>query len=130
VLGHAEPAHERTDEALSLPTAESALTALRTQQIIAEESGVADTVDPLAGSYYVESLTTELENAALKLMAEVEARGGMLKAIETGFVQEEIHRAAYRTQRAVDGGRPGHRGRQPLRAGGTDGHRVPPGPRA
>jgi methylmalonyl-CoA mutase N-terminal domain/subunit len=105
VLGGTQSLHTNAlDEALSLPTAESALVALRTQQILAEESGAADTVDPLAGSWFVESLTHELEAAARALMADIEARGGMLKAIEAGYVQEEIHKSAYRAQRAVESG--------------------------
>ena len=105
VLGGTQSLHTNAlDEALSLPSADAALVALRSQQIIAEESGVADTVDPLAGSYYVESLTTALEEKAKELMAAVEAHGGMLKAIETGYVQEEIHRSAYRHQKGVESG--------------------------
>ena len=92
------------DEALSLPTAQAATLALRTQQIIAYESGVANTVDPLAGSYYVESLTEELEARALELLARVEALGGSAPAIEAGFFQEEIGRSAYEYQLAVESG--------------------------
>ncbi len=92
------------DEALSLPTAEAATLALRTQQIIAHESGIANTVDPLAGSYYVESLTNELEARAVALMQRVEDLGGSAKAIEKGFFQEEIARSAYAFQQRVEGG--------------------------
>jgi methylmalonyl-CoA mutase, N-terminal domain len=92
------------DEALALPTAEAATLALRTQQVVAYESGVAQTVDPLAGSYYVESLTNALEEQALALLEEVERRGGSTKAIESGFVQEEIGRSAYEHQLAVERG--------------------------
>ncbi len=92
------------DEALSLPTSEAATLALRTQQIIAYESGVANTVDPLAGSYYVESLTSELEARAVALMQRVEELGGSAKAIEKGFFQEEIARSAYEFQQRVEGG--------------------------
>ena len=92
------------DEALSLPTAEAATLALRTQQIIAHESGIANAVDPLAGSYYVESLTNELEARAVALMQRVEDLGGSAKAIEKGFFQEEIARSAYEFQRRVEGG--------------------------
>ncbi len=92
------------DEALSLPTSEAATLALRTQQIIAYESGVASTADPLAGSYYVEALTSELEHRALELLARVEALGGSAKAIEAGFFQEEIARSAYAYQLAVERG--------------------------
>jgi methylmalonyl-CoA mutase, N-terminal domain len=92
------------DEALSLPTSEAATLALRTQQIIAYESGVASTADPLAGSYYVEALTSELERRALELLARVEELGGSAKAIEAGFFQEEIARSAYAYQLAVERG--------------------------
>ncbi|MBL8997782.1 MAG: methylmalonyl-CoA mutase [Gemmatimonadetes bacterium] len=92
------------DEALSLPTAEAATLALRTQQVVAYESGVAQTVDPLAGSYYVESLTDELERRALALLERVEALGGSAAAIEAGFFQEEIGRSAYEHQLAVEAG--------------------------
>ncbi len=92
------------DEALALPTAEAATLALRTQQIVAYESGVAQTVDPLAGSYYVESLTNDLESRALALMADVEALGGSAAAIEKGFFQDEIARSAYEHQLRIEGG--------------------------
>ncbi len=92
------------DEALALPTAEAATLALRTQQVVAYESGVANTADPLAGSYYVESLTDELERRALELLARVEAVGGSAKAIEAGFFQDEIARSAYEFQLAVESG--------------------------
>jgi methylmalonyl-CoA mutase N-terminal domain/subunit len=92
------------DEALSLPTSEAATLALRTQQVIAYESGVASTADPLAGSYYVESLTDELERRALELLARVEELGGSAKAIEAGFFQEEIGKSAYAFQLAVERG--------------------------
>ena len=92
------------DEALSLPTSEAATLALRTQQIIAYESGVASTADPLAGSYYVEALTDELERRALELLARVEELGGSAKAIEAGFFQEEIGKSAYAFQLAVERG--------------------------
>jgi methylmalonyl-CoA mutase N-terminal domain/subunit len=92
------------DEALSLPTSEAATLALRTQQIVAYESGVANTADPLAGSYFVEALTTELETRALELLARVEELGGSAKAIEAGFFQEEIGKSAYAFQLAVERG--------------------------
>ncbi len=92
------------DEALALPTAEAATLALRTQQIVAYESGVAQTVDPLAGSYYVESLTTQLETQALALMEQVEAIGGSAAAIQKGFFQDEIGRSAYEYQLRVESG--------------------------
>ena len=92
------------DEALALPTAEAATLALRTQQVVAFESGVAQTVDPLAGSYYVESLTDEVERRALELMAKVEELGGSAPAIEARFFQEEIGRSAYEYQLSVEAG--------------------------
>ncbi|MBC7894275.1 MAG: methylmalonyl-CoA mutase, partial [Cytophagaceae bacterium] len=92
------------DEALSLPTAEAATLALRTQQIVGYESGVANTVDPLAGSYYVEALTDELERQALALIAKVDDLGGAAKAIAAGFFQEEIARSAYDHQLRVESG--------------------------
>ncbi len=92
------------DEALALPTAQAATLALRTQQIVAHESGVAQTVDPLAGSFYVEALTDALERRALELLARVEAMGGSARAIEAGFFQEEIGRSAYEYQLSVEQG--------------------------
>ena len=92
------------DEALALPTAEAATLALRTQQIVAYESGVANTVDPLAGSYYVESLTNAIESRASDLIARVDELGGSVKAIESGFFQEEIGRSAYEHQLRVEAG--------------------------
>lgn len=92
------------DEALALPTAEAATLALRTQQIVAYESGVAQTVDPLAGSYYVESLTDEVERQALELLAQVEELGGSAAAIDARFFQEEIGRSAYEYQLSVEAG--------------------------
>jgi len=92
------------DEALALPTAEAATLALRTQQIIAYESGVANTVDPLAGSYYVESLTSELEKQAMELIGKSDAAGGSVAAIAAGFFQEEIARSAYEHQLRVESG--------------------------
>ncbi|WP_160715659.1 acyl-CoA mutase large subunit family protein [Chitinophaga solisilvae] len=90
------------DEALSLPTEEAARIALRTQQIIGYESGVADTVDPLAGSYYVEALTNEVEQKAWDLIHKIDAMGGAVSAIEQGFVQDEIARSAYKYQQDVE----------------------------
>jgi methylmalonyl-CoA mutase N-terminal domain/subunit len=92
------------DEALALPTAEAATLALRTQQIVAFESGVANTADPLAGSYYVERLTSELETRAAELIAKVDELGGSEKAIAAGFFQEEIARSAYEHQMRVEAG--------------------------
>src|SRR5207253_2576863 len=90
------------DEALSLPTEQAARIALRTQQIVAYESGAPNTIDPLAGSYFIESLTDEIEKHARGYLAKIAALGGMLKAIERGFVQQEIQNAAYDYQQAVD----------------------------
>ena len=105
VLGGTQSLHTNArDEALALPTDEAALLALRTQQIIGHESGVADTIDPLAGSYYVESLTTEIERRAVAYLDRVREIGGMLRAIETGYVQREIGEAAYRDQQDVEAG--------------------------
>ncbi|HKS07720.1 MAG TPA: methylmalonyl-CoA mutase family protein [Gemmatimonadaceae bacterium] len=92
------------DEALALPTPEAATLALRTQQVVAYESGVAQTVDPLAGSYYVESLTSRVEAGARDLLARVDAMGGAERAIAAGMIQEEIARSAYEHQRAVESG--------------------------
>src|ERR1700758_58532 len=103
VLGGTQSLHTNSfDEALALPTEASARIALRTQQIIAYESGAPQTVDPLAGSYYIESLTDQIESNALGYLEKIDAMGGMLKAIERGFVQQEIQNAAYEYQRAVD----------------------------
>jgi methylmalonyl-CoA mutase N-terminal domain/subunit len=103
VLGGTQSLHTNSfDEALALPTEQSARIALRTQQIVAYESGAAQTIDPLAGSYYIESLTNQIESNALDYLEKIDAMGGMLKAIERGFVQQEIQNAAYEYQRAVD----------------------------
>ena len=105
VLGGTQSLHTNAkDEALALPTAESAKIALRTQQIIAYESGVADTVDPLAGSYFVEYLTDQVEARAQAYIEKIDALGGALRAIELGWVQQEIQEAAYRAQQAVERG--------------------------
>jgi len=105
VLGGTQSLHTNSkDEALSLPSEEAVLTALRTQQLIAEESGVCDTIDPLGGSYYVEHLTDELEARILKLMDRIESLGGMIQAIEAQFPQREIERSAFKYQRAVESG--------------------------
>jgi methylmalonyl-CoA mutase N-terminal domain/subunit len=105
VLGGTQSLHTNSfDEALGLPTQESATLALRTQQVIAHESGAADSVDPLGGSYFVESLTDALEERALALIAEVEKLGGMVNAIEAGWVQAKIQEAAYASQQAVERG--------------------------
>src|ERR1700719_807076 len=103
VLGGTQSLHTNSyDEALALPTEASARIALRTQHVIAFESGAPLTVDPLAGSYYIESLTNEIEKRAHDYLEKIEAMGGMLKAIERGYVQQEIQNAAYEYQQAVD----------------------------
>ena len=106
VLGGTQSLHTNSkDEALSLPSEEAVRTALRTQQILAHESGVADTVDPLGGAPFVERLTDELESRAEALMKEVAELGGSVAAIEKGFVQREIHRSAMQWQRDVESGK-------------------------
>lgn len=103
VLGGTQSLHTNSyDEALSLPTEKSVRIALRTQQIIAYESGVADTVDPLAGSYYIEWLTDHIEEEAMKYIEKIEGMGGMMKAIERGYIQKEIADSAYRFQKEVE----------------------------
>jgi len=105
ILGGTQSLHTNSyDEALGLPGEEAARLALRTQQVMASESGVTDTADPLAGSYFVETLTAELETAARDLIARIDGMGGMLEAIATGWVQEQIHHSAYRWQREVESG--------------------------
>nr|WP_294905436.1 methylmalonyl-CoA mutase family protein [uncultured Lacibacter sp.] len=105
VLGGTQSLHTNGyDEALSLPTEEAARIALRTQQIVAFESGAPDTVDPLAGSYYVEALTDEIEQKAWELIAKIDVMGGSVSAIEEGFIQDEIARSAYDYQRNIENG--------------------------
>jgi len=105
VLGGAQSLHTNArDEALALPTEAAARLALRTQQIIAHESGVTATPDPLAGSYYVERLTDQLEDAANEYLIQIDAMGGAPSAIEAGFQQREIQEAAYRVQREIEAG--------------------------
>ena len=105
VLGGTQSLHtDAYDEALALPTDRAALIALRTQQIIAEETGVANTVDPLGGSYYLESLTEKMEQEALEYFRKIDAMGGMVAAIEKGFPQREIQDSAYHYQKAVERG--------------------------
>jgi len=103
VLGGTQSLHTNSrDEALALPTEESVRIALRTQQIIACESGVADTVDPLAGSYYIENLTNEIEVAAWSQIQKIDALGGAIAAIEKGYMQREIQESAYDWQMQVE----------------------------
>ena len=105
VLGGTNSLHTNSlDEALALPTEEAATLALRTQQIIAHETGVADVVDPLGGSYFLEALTGDLEREALEYFDRIDAMGGMVAAIEEGFPQREIADSAYRFQQAVERG--------------------------
>jgi methylmalonyl-CoA mutase N-terminal domain/subunit len=105
ILGGAQSLHTAAyDEALALPTEESVRLALRTQQVLACEAGVTEVVDPLAGSYYVESLTNQIEARASGLIAEIEREGGMVKAIESGWAQRQIAEAAWEYQRAVESG--------------------------
>lgn len=105
VLGGTQSLHTNgRDEALALPTEDSARIALRTQQIIAHESGVANTVDPFGGSWHIERLTSDIEAGAVELMARIEAIGGTLRAIETGYIQRQVQESAYRAQQAVDAG--------------------------
>jgi methylmalonyl-CoA mutase N-terminal domain/subunit len=103
VLGGCQSLHTNSlDEALALPTEDAALIALRTQQVLAHETGVTNTVDPVAGSYAIESLTNEIESFASIYLSKIDKMGGMLRAIESGFVQGEIQKAAYEFQRAIE----------------------------
>jgi methylmalonyl-CoA mutase, N-terminal domain len=105
VLGGTQSLHcNGRDEALGLPTEDAARLALRTQQVIASETGVANTVDPVGGAYVIEQLTDEIEQAAEGLLKRIDAMGGTLAAIESGFIQREIQESAYRTQMAIDSG--------------------------
>jgi methylmalonyl-CoA mutase N-terminal domain/subunit len=102
-LGGCQSLHTNSmDEALALPTEDAALIALRTQQILAHETGVTNTIDPVAGSYAIEHLTNEIEQGAVDYISKIDAMGGMLRAIESGFVQGEIQKAAYDFQRGVE----------------------------
>src|SRR4051794_34277196 len=105
VLGGTQSLHTNAmDEALGLPTQDAARVALRTQQVVAYEAGVTDTADPLAGSYAIETLTTEIESRASEYLEKIDAMGGMLRAIEQRYVQREIQESAYRYQRAIESG--------------------------
>jgi len=105
VLGGTQSLHtDSYDEALALPTDRAALIALRTQQIIAEETGVANTIDPLGGSYFVEALTNKMEASVLDYFRKIDTMGGMVAAIENGFPQRELQESAYRYQKAVERG--------------------------
>jgi methylmalonyl-CoA mutase, N-terminal domain len=103
VLGGCQSLHTNSlDEALALPTEDAALIALRTQQIIANETGVTNTIDPVAGSYAIEALTNEIESGAVAYIEKIDAQGGVLRSIESGYIQGEIQKAAYDYQRAVE----------------------------
>jgi methylmalonyl-CoA mutase, N-terminal domain len=106
VLGGTQSLHtDAMDEALALPSEQAVTVALRTQQIIAEESGVINTIDPLGGSYFVEALTDEMERQVLDYFQRIEELGGVEAALESGWIQHEIADASYRYQREVDDGR-------------------------
>jgi methylmalonyl-CoA mutase, N-terminal domain len=105
VLGGTQSLHTNSfDEALALPTEQAVKIALRTQQVLGFETGVAETVDPFGGSYYVEALTDELERVATKIVESIDAMGGAVAAIEAGYYQDEIHEAAFRIQRGIETG--------------------------
>jgi methylmalonyl-CoA mutase, N-terminal domain len=105
VLGGTQSLHTNGyDEALNLPTEKAARIALRTQQIIAHESGATNTVDPLAGSYYVEHLTDTLEKEAMKLIQHIDEMGGSVSAVESGWMQEQIARSSYEAQKSIENG--------------------------
>jgi len=105
VLGGTQSLHTNSrDEALALPTEQSVKVALRTQQIVAYESGVTNTIDPLAGSYYVESLTDQIEKEAQEYISKIDSLGGMISAIENGYVQTEIQRSAYKFNQELEKG--------------------------
>ena len=105
VLGGTQSLHTNSkDEALALPTEASVMTALRTQQIVAYESGVANTIDPLAGSYFLEAMTDQIENEAEEYINKIDSIGGMITAIENGFVQKEIQEAAYKYEKEIESG--------------------------
>ena len=105
VLGGTQSLHTNSfDEALSLPTEQAVRVALRTQQIVAHESGVTHSVDPIGGSYYVEHLTDEIESRAREYLERISSMGGVIKAIETGFIKSEIEKSAYRYQKDIESG--------------------------
>src|SRR5262249_12855424 len=103
VLGGAQSLHTNSkDEALAIPTADAARLALRTQQIIAHESGIINTVDPMGGSYAIETLTDQMEQEVTQYLDKIDSAGGMLPAIENGWVQGQIHEAAYKYQQSIE----------------------------
>jgi len=105
VLGGTQSLHTNSkDEALALPTEDSVRTALRTQQIVAHESGVANTIDPLAGSYFIEEMTNQIENKAKKYIDKIDSLGGVISAIESGYIQGEIQKAAYEYEKEIESG--------------------------
>ena len=105
VLGGTQSLHTNSmDEALALPTEKAATIALRTQQILAQETGAANTIDPFAGSYFLEKLTDDIEEGVMKYLNRIDKMGGVLRAIETGFIQREIHNSAYQYQREIETG--------------------------
>src|SRR5262249_24597264 len=103
ILGGAQSLHTNSkDEALAIPTADAARLALRTKQIIAHESGITNAVDPVGGSYAIEAMTDEIEREVMRYVDKIESVGGMLRAIETGWVQREIHNSAYAYQQSIE----------------------------
>ena len=127
VLGGTQSLHTNSfDEALALPTEDAVRIALRTQQVIAHETGVVNTIDPLGGSYYVEQLTNELEAEAYDYFDRIEELGGVVAAIKENFFQREIAEASFRYQSEVEARPADHRRRQPLRARGRAAARAPP----
>ena len=127
VLGGAQSLHTNSyDEVLALPTEEAVTVALRTQQIIAEETGVALTADPLGGSYFLERLTDQMEAQAMDYIRKIDELGGIVRAIDIGYPQQEIADAAYRYQLMDDRGREGGGGRQQVRDARREARGVPP----
>jgi methylmalonyl-CoA mutase N-terminal domain/subunit len=126
VLGGTQSLHTNSkDEALCLPTEEAVTTALRTQQIIAHESGAADTIDPLAGSYYIEWLTTKMEDECYNYFKRIEDLGGVIPGIKKGFFQKEIAKAAYRYQKEIEAEKRLIAGVNAFKLPGDDAIRIP-----
>ena len=129
VLGGTQSLHTNSyDEALALPTEEAVRVALRTQQIIAHETGVTNTIDPLGGSYFVEALTDRMEEAAYAYFRKIDELGGMVEAIKQNYPQREIADASFRLQEEIERGRADRRGREPLPAGRRGGDGDPAHP--
>ena len=123
VLGGTQSLHTNSyDEALALPTEEAVRVALRTQQIIAHETGVTNTIDPLGGSYFIEALTDRMEEAAYAEFRKIDELGGMVEAIKQSYPQREIADASFRLQEEIERGAADHRRREPLRAGRRGGN--------